>query len=612
VRIFLRVLADNRHLWRVYLPLLGLAALVPVVTLAMPLVERRLVDEVILAGRADLLLPTGIIYAALWLVNTVCFILAGVLRTYLGERLTMHLRRRLFAHSGDLSLAFSRREHSAQTMSLFLNDVGAVAGLFTTSLVGGLGIVVALAVGGAIMFRLNWQLAIVAAVIPPVVGVAAVVVTRPLRPAARRVQEKTAELTERVQEHLTGMREVVAFGRERAAGASFLRTLRELLRLRMRLTVLDSVFQAGSSVFTLALTLVIFGFGGYLVIQGRTTIGTLVAMQSLFGYALQPATQLPGLVAGIQRALGSAERVYAFLDERPLVAERAGAAAPHAVRGEVEFEGVSFAYRPDVDVLSEISFTARPGELIALVGPSGAGKTTLTNLLARFYDPTEGRICLDGVDLRDLTLAGLRAQVGLAFQDTFLFATTIGENIAFGRDDVTAAQVVAAAGAANAWEFIERLPEGLDTPVGERGMHLSEGQKQRLAIARALVRDPRILILDEPTAALDARSEHLLQAALDRAVRGRTTFVIAHRLATVQRADRILVLDRGRIVEQGTHAELLRRDGLYRELFELQFGQTTAGAPEVRSRTRAAARTRSRRRFRRTKLGGMPHREAAT
>jgi ABC-type multidrug transport system fused ATPase/permease subunit len=223
-------------------------------------------------------------------------------------------------------------------------------------------------------------------------------------------------------------------------------------------------------------------------------------------------------------------------------------------------------------VLHEVSLTARPGELVALVGPSGAGKTTLAGLIARFYDPDSGRVLLDGTDVREFTLHGLRSQIGIVFQDTFLFSATIRENIAFGREGATEAEIVAAAHAAHAWEFIERMPDGLDTRTGERGAQLSEGQKQRLSVARVLLRNPRILVLDEPTSALDARSEHLLQAALTELTRGRTTFVIAHRLSTIRRADRILVLDEGRIVQQGTHTELLRRPGLYRELCELQFG----------------------------------------
>jgi ABC-type multidrug transport system fused ATPase/permease subunit len=296
---------------------------------------------------------------------------------------------------------------------------------------------------------------------------------------------------------------------------------------------------------------------------------------------LVPAGQVLARIGNAQKALAAVERIYAFLDAAPRVPEAPGARMPRELAGAVTFDRVSFAYQPGRTVLDQVSFSARPGELIALVGPSGAGKSTLVSLIARFYDPTEGRVLLDGIDLRALPLAGLRRQVGIVFQDTFLFATTIRENIAFGRAGASEAEIIAAARAANAWEFIEQLPEGLDTPVGERGVRLSAGQKQRLAIARALLRDPRILILDEPTSALDARSEHLLQTALDNLVRGRTTFVIAHRLATVQRADRVVVLDGGRIVEQGTHTELLQRPGLYRELFELQrrgLARASAGA----------------------------------
>jgi ABC-type multidrug transport system fused ATPase/permease subunit len=278
--------------------------------------------------------------------------------------------------------------------------------------------------------------------------------------------------------------------------------------------------------------------------------------------------------------------VYALLDEQPSVRERPGARSPTAVEGAVVFDHVSFAYAPGRPVLHDVSLAVAPGQVVALVGPSGAGKSTLVSLLARFYDPTAGRVLLDGQDLRELSLGGLRAQIGMVFQDTFLFATTIRENIAFGRPSADEAAIIAAARAANAWEFVEQLPLGLETPVGERGVQLSEGQKQRLAIARALLRDPRILVLDEPTSALDARSERLLQSALDNLMRGRTTFVIAHRLATAQRADQILVLERGAIVERGTHAELLARRGVYRELFDLQFGlsqpptdQTVEGSP---------------------------------
>jgi ABC-type multidrug transport system fused ATPase/permease subunit len=469
-------------------------------------------------------------------------------------------------------------------MAFFTGDVPVVGGLVGAVTTTGLGSLVGVAVAAAVMLSLNWQLALAAAVAPPLAGALATVVTRPLRPAARRAQEKTAELSERLQETLAGLREVVAFGQERAQELRFARTLADLMRLRLRLAFLDGGLRSGQSVFSLAVSLVVLGYGGYLVVRGQTTIGTLVATQSLFGLVLQPASQLFGVVGEVQKGLGALDRLYGFLDQAPQVLERPGARAPRPGAGELTFEDVAFAYQSGRPVLQGISFAARPGETVALVGPSGAGKSTLISLIPRFYDPTAGRILLDGADLRDLTLEGLRRQVGIVFQDTFLFAADVRENVAFGRQGATEGEIVAAARAANAWEFVERLPRGLDTPLGERGARLSEGQKQRLAIARALVRDPRILILDEPTSALDARAEAQVQAALETARRGRTTFVVAHRLATVQRADRILVLEHGRIVQEGTHADLIVRPGLYRDLCALQLaGPALAEAPPASS-----------------------------
>lgn len=542
----------------------------------MPLLEKRLVDDVLLGHRLDLLVGTVALYGLLWLLVSMIQIASVTLRTYLGERLVAGLRERLFLHCEKLSLAFSHREHTGRTSALFTNDVPVVAGLFSTTTVTLLGSIVGLWIGAAVMFQLSWQLALVTVVAPPLMAGAVWVVTRPLRPASRKAQDKAAELSQRLQETLLGIREVVAFGREHSQGVQFAQGMAELVRLRMRVAFIDTGLQTGQSLFSLVVTMVVLGYGGYLVIQGETTIGTLVAMRSLFGLVYGPATQLFGLINGVQKALASSDRVYAFLDEEPGVQERSNAKAPRAVAGRLMFDHVSFGYQRHEPVLRNITVDVQPGEMVALVGPSGAGKSTLASLIARFYDPDEGRVLLDDTDIRDLTLHGLRDQIGLVFQDTFLFASSIRENIGFGRLDAEEREIVAAAQAANAWEFIERLPSGLDTEVGQRGVRLSEGQKQRLAIARAFLRNPRILILDEPTSALDARSEHLLQAALERLIYGRTTFVIAHRLATIRRADRILVIDEGRLVEQGTHMELMQAHGLYRELFELQFGGGSA------------------------------------
>jgi ABC-type multidrug transport system fused ATPase/permease subunit len=572
LRTFWRSLLDYRALWRAWLGLLVLSVLLPPIAVAVPLVERELIDGVILRQRLDLLAPTLALYAGLFLASFGLQVVGGPLRSYVGERLLLHLRRRLFAHCEGLSIAFARREHTGRTMALFVNDAPIASGLASGTVLGVLSSVLTLALGVTVMLSLSWQLALAAGILPPLVIATAGYITRPLRPAARRAQEKAAELNERLQESLSGMREIVAFGRERSQEQRLGTTLNELLRLRMRLALIDTAIGTGQGLFGLSITLVIVGYGGYLVVQGQTTLGTLIAMRTLFSYVVGPAGQLFGLVSNVQKSLASADRVYAFLDERPRVEERPQASQPRHLSGSVRFEDVSFAYHANEPVLKDISFEATEGDVIALVGPSGAGKSTLVSLLARFYDPTSGRVVVGGVDVRDVTLAALRRQIGMVFQDTFLFATTIRENIAFGREGASEEEIAAAARAAHAWEFIERLPRGLDTQVGERGVQFSEGQKQRLAIARALLRDPRILILDEPTSALDARSEHVLQSALENLMRGRTTFVIAHRLATVQRADWILAIEDGRVVEQGTHAELLQNGGLYAELFRLQFG----------------------------------------
>jgi ABC-type multidrug transport system fused ATPase/permease subunit len=570
--------------------LLGLATLAPLVVVPIPLVERQVIDGVLLPQRLDLLPPIVGLYAGLHILSVAVHIGAIAGRTYLGERFSADLRQRLFAHTEALSVAFAHREHSGRTLALFTNDVPGLAGFFTTTVLNGVSSFLLLALGAVAMFSLSWQLAVVAAIVPPLVAGLATVVTRPLRPASRRAQEKAAELTERLQENLSGLREVVADAREQAQALRFAATLGELLRLRMRVTLIDTAIGSGQSLLSLAISLVILGYGGYLVVRGETTIGTLVAMRALFAYAFQPAGQVFSLVGAAQKALASADRVYAFLDERPRVAARPGARPPGAVRGAVAFEGVTFAYTPGRPVVADVTFAARPGEVVALVGPSGAGKSTLAALVARFYDPDAGRVTLDGVDLRDLTLPGLRREVGIVFQDSFLFAASVRDNIAFGREGADEAAIVAAARAAQAWEFIERLPEGLDTAVGERGVRLSEGQRQRLAIARALLRDSRVLILDEPTSALDARSEYLLQAALEALMAGRTTFVIAHRLATVRRADRILVLDGGRIIEEGTHDTLLAAGGLYRHLHDLQTGDDARSAGDGRAEALVAGR----------------------
>ncbi len=569
-------LRDLRGLWRLWLPLLVLTSASALLVLVLPMLERRLIDQVILPQQLALLPTTIAAYAAVWLCLTLAQQLGSLLRGYLGERYLLHLRQRLFDQCGGLAVAFAHRQHSARVLTLFTSDAQLVSSFVTSGVVLAVASAVGLAATVVLMFNLSPQLAIAGGLAPLVVGALATLVTRPLRPAARRAQEKVAEVTERVQEHLAGIREVVAFGREQSERRQFAASLTDLLRLRTRVLLLDGGYQGGQTLFSLAVTLVLLGYGSYLVVEGATTLGTLVAMRSLFSLLFQPLGQLMGLISSGQQTLASADRLRDFLAEQPQVIEAADAQPPRQVHGRVTFEAVDFAYQPERPVLQNLDIEIEPGETVALVGSSGAGKSTIASLVTRFYDPTHGRVLLDGVDLRELTLHGLRDQIGCVFQDTFLFSSTIAANIAFGREGVDEVELIEAARAANAWEFIERLPQGLATPVGERGVQLSEGQRQRIGIARALLRNPRVLILDEPTSALDARSEQLVQSALGRSTEGRTTLVIAHRLATVEHADRILVVDGGRVVEQGNHSQLLARGGLYRELFALQFGQHAA------------------------------------
>jgi ABC-type multidrug transport system fused ATPase/permease subunit len=572
VRTSVRCLRGFQSFWTAWVPLMALSAVIPLLVLGIPLLERRLIDGVVGARDLNLLVPTIATYALLWLAITAFQQIASALRSFLSERFLVHLRGEIFRHAESLSLAFSRHEHSGRTMALVSNDAPLLADFFYSTVVLGLGSCVALVSAVGLMLQLNWQLALMAGIAPPLAAALAAFVTRPLRPASRRAQDTAAELTEQIQENTAGMREIAAFGREERQATRINVILQELLRQRMRLAFMGVGLQTGQSVLSLAVTLVVLGFGAYLVINGRTTLGTVIALRSFFGLVFQPLSMIGSMAGGAQQALGAAERVFGFLDHTPQVLERPNAHQPRTVKGALTFDEVSFSYRPGVEVVHGVSFTVRPGQRIALVGPSGAGKTTLLGLVLRFYDPSRGRVLLDGVDLRELTLAGLRGQIGTVFQDTFLFASTVRENIAFARDGVDDAAIEAAARAAHAWEFIQALPEGMHTRIGERGAQLSEGQRQRLAIARAVLRDPRILLLDEPTSALDARTEHEVQSALDDLARNRTTLVVAHRLSTVLEADRILVIERGRLVEQGTHAELLRQGGVYRDLFELQFG----------------------------------------
>lgn len=498
--------------------------------------------------------------------------LSGQVGIQLQEYVVRDLRDRLYAHLLRLPLPWFTRTKVGQVIARVLTDTAnaksVVTEMVTRSLWSGTQVLATL----VMMFVVSWQLSLAALLVAPItIGVLQPVLRR-LRTGHRRLGNEQGEITSLVQEVVSGIRLVKSYGAEPREEARFTARNGAFARGFVRIGRLAILSGPVTETLGAVTAVAILWFGAHLVLVEQTLgAAELVTFLIWVMRLLQPLKQLSQVPAAAQQSLASAERLFDILDAPTETAQDHGTIAAPAFREAVRFERVGFQYDGGVDALADVSFTARKGEVVALVGASGAGKSTLVDLIPRFLEPTTGRITLDGIDLREIRLDGLRALIGIVSQDTVLFNDTVRHNVAFGRVDVTEAQLEAAAAAANALGFIRELPDGWETNLGERGTRLSGGQRQRLAIARALVSDPPILILDEATSALDAESERLVQEAIDRLFVGRTVFVIAHRLATILHADRILVLDAGRVVEEGTHAELLALRGAYARLHALQF-----------------------------------------
>lgn len=499
------------------------------------------------------------------------------LMSFVGQKIVNDIREKLYRHLQTLSLSYFDRRKTGNIMSNLTNDVSALQTAIAGNLISFVQEAVILAGSLVSMFALYWKLTLLTLVIVPLVVVTINFFGGRLRKAGHDVQGKMADITALLEEAISGIRIIRSFNREEFEIKRFVVQNDKNFWALMTTTKLTSMLTPFIQFFAAIAVTGIIWYGGMSVIEGKMTAGALIAFLIYAINLANPVRRISEIYGDIQKSLAAADRVFETLDTMPEVQEKKNAITLPKVQGHIVFDHVSFAYDKDHEALTDFNLEVKPGQVVALVGPSGAGKSTVANLLPRFYDITGGKLTIDGVNIKDVTFSSLRQQIGLVPQETMLFNASVHDNILYGRLDASEEEVIAAAKAANAHEFIMDLPQGYDTHVGDRGNALSGGQRQRIAIARAILKNPQILILDEATSALDTESEKIVQAALDRLMEGRTAVVIAHRLSTVRNADDIVVIDHGKIVEEGTHTELLAKDGLYASLYAVQFKDKAEG-----------------------------------
>ena len=543
---------------------------VAVLNLTLLRLAGQLWDVVTVQRNVTLMTRTILVFLGIAVVQSVMAMGQSYLTTRLSQQIIADFRTHLFRHLHTLSLSFFARRRTGDILSRLMNDVGVIQRLVTDTPIDSAKHVVTLIGGLAFLFYMNWKLCLLIVALLPILVLVARIFGKRLKALSTQIQDQTASVSTLIEEVISGIRVVKSFVRTDRETGRFGLALRQLVAQAIQRANVLSVFIPTITLLTLIMAGGVLWYGGKQVIDESMTPGDLLAFVLFAGILIGPFGSAARIFSQIKEGQGAMQRVFELLDTTPDVTDSPEAHPLPDVHGHVRFDHVSFAYDPRHPVLIDLSFEVQPGETVALVGPTGSGKSTIANLLHRFYDPVEGRITIDNQDLRDVRLTSLYRQLAIVPQETILFGDTIRENIRYGRADATDEDLIAASRAANAHDFISALPDGYDTPVGEKGVNLSGGQRQRLAIARAILKNPRLLILDEATSALDSESELLVQRALQRLMTGRTTVVIAHRLTTIQEADRIVVLNKGRIVEKGTHATLIQRDGLYRRLYTLR------------------------------------------
>ncbi len=570
MRILKRLFAHVQPYWKPLL-LTAIAMLLATgLSLLPPLFQRAIIDGVLVTGDMSQLwkLIAGLV--GVYAFSQAVSMVEQYVRHVLGARFIFDLRVRLYAHLQRLSLSFFEQTSTGELMSRVTNDVEALENFVTHGVTLTAVDLLRLLGASAILAAMEWRLALVVLIPVPFIALGLRYFNKYARPIYRQARDRLGDINARLEDNLAGIRVTQAFVQEEPELLRFSDASRQYYYQRVRSIRAWSTFFPALRFLALLGTALVLGFGAWMVANGQVTLGTLVAFLAYSTSFYEPLNRLTEIDNILQQAIAAGERIFELMDEVSDIQDAPDAAPLETVEGDVVFDDVHFRYKDGEEVLHDVDFHIAPGEVVALVGPSGAGKTSIARLLSRFYDPVHGRVLVDGRDLRDVQLASLRRHVAVVLQDTFLFNASVRENLCYGKPDATNEEIVAAATAAYAHEFIAQLPQGYDTEIGERGVKLSGGQKQRLALARAILADPRILILDEATSSVDAEAEYLIQQALDEVMKGRTALVIAHRLSTIRNADKIVALDGGRIREIGSHRELLARGGLYSQLYQRQ------------------------------------------
>ncbi|TCS80484.1 ABC transporter ATP-binding protein [Pectinatus cerevisiiphilus] len=558
-----------------YVPRLGMAVVCIIMAAAanlyVPWIIKDLIDKVLAQKDMMTLNLLGIGIIVVFFFRGIFYYGQTYLVSYVAERVIIDIREVLYKKFQEFQLAYYEKQQTGTIMSYITNDVAALQAALVNSLID-MVTELSIFIGSVcMMFYLDWKLALVTIIVVPLIGKAMKIFGRKLKDNGAIVQERTADITSLLQETISAVRVIKSFVREDYEIERFQKQNYLNFKANMKGVQLMSLLTPTVEFLAAVIVTLILWFGGYQVVHGSLTAGSLVAFLTYAVNLSNPVKRISRVFGSIQAAMAAADRVFSVLDTKEKIKDKENAIVLPEITGKVEFKHVGFSYNPGRAVITDLSLKAAPGQVIAIVGPSGAGKTTIVNLIPRFYDVTEGAVCIDDMDVRDVKISSLREQIGIVPQETMLFSDTIMHNIRYGRLDATDEEVITAAKAANAHNFILELRNGYETQIGERGVTLSGGQRQRIAIARAILKNPRILILDEATSALDTESEELVQEALDKLMVGRTSFVIAHRLSTILQADNIIVMENGKMVESGTHRELLGKNGLYSHLYNIQF-----------------------------------------